>query len=242
MIQQSSTTLESAPNYLSDEIMMHPEKREFPPFDVVRLLSTVFEPTQGCRVCILTDFDEPQKWMKDFSFLESDGFEVQKNAIKHFYEPFKEGAMAELGMHGGEIFAYYCTNGSNLDMKDDVFDSEGNHRCSTVSVEANKCSAGSRAGSRRTLLLHTRPAAGAGDARLPFGDECATAGASETSHPFSIGLHRLPHRSCAVPEPTCCTALGLCSSLAVGSRSVPQRRKRRAVQVREVDAALSPWK
>ena len=127
MIQQSSTTLESAPNYLSDEIMMHPEKREFPPFDVVRLLSTVFEPTQGCRVCILTDFDEPQKWMKDFSFLESDGFEVQKNAIKHFYEPFKEGAMAELGMHGGEMFAYYCTNGSNLDMKDDVFDSEGNH-------------------------------------------------------------------------------------------------------------------
>jgi len=51
-----NTTKELA-EYLSDEIMMHPEKREFPPFDVVRLLSTVFEPTEGCRVvvrCMLT--------------------------------------------------------------------------------------------------------------------------------------------------------------------------------------------
>jgi aminopeptidase len=51
-------------DYLSDEIMKHPEKREFPAFDAVRLLGTVFEPTQGCKVCILTDFDDPQKWMK----------------------------------------------------------------------------------------------------------------------------------------------------------------------------------
>lgn len=113
--------------YLSDEIMMHPENREFPPFDVVRLLSTVFEPTEGCKVCILTDFNEPQKWMKDFAFLESEEFPVQKNAVKHFYEPFKNGVMEELGMTGGEMFAYYCTNGSNLDMKDDVFDAAGNH-------------------------------------------------------------------------------------------------------------------
>ena len=114
-------------DYLCDEIMMHPEKRKFPAFNVSRLLGTVFEPTQGCSVCILTDFAEPQKWMKDFAFLESDGFEVQKNAVKHFYQPFIDGVMTELGMTGGEMFAYYTTNGSNLDMKDDVFDSEGNH-------------------------------------------------------------------------------------------------------------------
>lgn len=114
-------------DYLSDEIMMNPEKREFPDFDVVRLLGTVFEPTQGCRVCILTDFEDPQKWMKNFAFLKADGFEVQKNAVKHFYEPFIDGVMDQLGMTGGEMFAYYTTNGSNLDMKDDVFDSEGNH-------------------------------------------------------------------------------------------------------------------
>ena len=114
-------------DYLCDEIMMHPEKRKFPEFDVARLLGTVFEPTQGCRVCILTDFDDPQRWMKDFAFLKEDGYEVQKNAVKHFYQPFIDGVMEKLGMSGGEMYAYYTTNGSNLDMKDDVFDVEGNH-------------------------------------------------------------------------------------------------------------------
>jgi aminopeptidase len=115
-------------DYLSDEIMMHPEKRVFPPFDAARLLGTVFEPTQGCKVCILTDFDDPQKWMKDFAFLETEKgcFEVQKNAVKHFYQPFIDGVMDQLGMYGGEMFAYYCTHGSNLDMRDEVFDSAGN--------------------------------------------------------------------------------------------------------------------
>ncbi len=115
-------------DYLSDEIIMHPEKRKFPAFDTARLLGTVFEPTSGCRVCILTDFDEPQKWMKNFSFLETDQgtFEVQKNAVKHFYQPFIDGVMDELGMTGGEMFAYRCTHGSNLDMKDDVYDTAGN--------------------------------------------------------------------------------------------------------------------
>ncbi len=126
MIAQPEKNESSIPtDYLSDDIMMHPEKREFPPFDVVRLLSTVFEPTQGCRVCILTDFDDPQKWMKDFAFLDTDEFPVQKNAYKHFYQAFKEGVMDQLGMNGGEMYAYYCTNGSNLDMKDDVFDVNG---------------------------------------------------------------------------------------------------------------------
>ncbi len=126
----SPTTAESQDvtvDYLCNEIMMHPEKRKFPKFDVTRLLSTVFEPTTGCRVCILTDFENPQKMMKGFKFLNEDGFEVQKNAVKHFYQPFIDGVMDELGMTGGEMFAYYTTNGSNLDMKDDVFCSEGKH-------------------------------------------------------------------------------------------------------------------
>jgi leucyl aminopeptidase (aminopeptidase T) len=66
--------------------------------------------------------------MKDFAFLETkdDCFEVQKNAVKHFYQPFIDGVMDQLGMSGGEMFAYHTTNGSNLDMKDDVYDSAGN--------------------------------------------------------------------------------------------------------------------
>ena len=40
------------PDYLREEILLHPENREFPRFDLVRLLGTVFKPTEGCRVCI----------------------------------------------------------------------------------------------------------------------------------------------------------------------------------------------
>ena len=113
------------PDYLNKEILLNPEQRVFPDFNVSRLLDTVFKPTQGCRVCILTDFDEPEHWMKDFSFLKSDGFEVQKNAHHYFYESLRDGVMEELGMTGGEMFAYRCTHGSNLDLSDEVWDSEG---------------------------------------------------------------------------------------------------------------------
>lgn len=114
------------PNYLSDEILSHPENREFPPFSAVRLLDQVFEPTEGCRVCILTDFDEPQKWMKDFAFLSDERFAVQRKGYENFYQTLHEGGMQELGMTGGEMFAYHCTHGSNLDMRDEVFDDKGN--------------------------------------------------------------------------------------------------------------------
>jgi len=114
------------PNYLREEILLNPEKRDFPHFDLKRLLETVFKPTQGCKVCVLIDFDEPQGLLKDFSFLKEEGFEVQKNAHKYFYEGLKEGVMAELGMSGGEMFAYKCTKGSNLDLDDEVYDTDGN--------------------------------------------------------------------------------------------------------------------
>ncbi len=121
----ASTALPTLPEYLSPEIMLNPEKREFPDFDVVRLLHTVFEPTTGCRVCILVDFENPPELIKDFAFLRQDGFPIQKNAHKYFYEALRDGAMAELGMHGGEMYAYRFTNGSNLDLNDEVWDTDG---------------------------------------------------------------------------------------------------------------------
>jgi aminopeptidase len=114
------------PDYLTDEILSSPEKRSFPRFSASRLLKQVFEPTEGCRICILTDFDEPQKWMKDFAFLRAEGFNVQKKGYENFYMTLQNGVLDELGMTGGEMFAYYSTHGSNLDMKDEVFDSKGN--------------------------------------------------------------------------------------------------------------------
>ena len=41
----SAPAAPALPDYLSEEIFQNPEKREFPPFDVARLLSTVFAPT-----------------------------------------------------------------------------------------------------------------------------------------------------------------------------------------------------
>ena len=117
----------SLPDYLREEILLHPENRKFPPFNLTRLLDTVFTPTQGCRVCILIDFDEPAPHIKDFTFLHEDGFPVQKNAHKYFYEGLRKTSLEKLGMTGGEMFAYRCTNGSNLDLEDDVWDTAGNH-------------------------------------------------------------------------------------------------------------------
>jgi aminopeptidase len=124
-IIMAASTVASPPDYLSPEILLHPEKRQFPEFDVVRLLHTVFEPTQNCKVCILVDFDQPEALIKDFHFLTEPGFQVQKNAHKHFYTALQEYAMDKLGMSGGEMFAYRCTKGSNLDLSDEVWDTNG---------------------------------------------------------------------------------------------------------------------
>jgi len=122
----ATLTRPSLPDYFREEILLHPESREFPPFDLVRLLGTVFSPTQGCRVCILIDFDEPKDLIRDYTFLKQSGFPVQKNAYKHFYLGLQNGALDELGMTGGEMFAFRCTHGSNLDLTDAVWDTEGN--------------------------------------------------------------------------------------------------------------------
>jgi hypothetical protein len=113
------------PSYLSEEILLNPERREFPKFDLSRLLDTVFSPTAGCRVCILIDFEDPQKWMKDYSFVGENQFEIQNNAYQYFYRGLHDGVMSELGMSDGDIFAYRYTYGSNLDLSDEVWNAEG---------------------------------------------------------------------------------------------------------------------
>ena len=125
------------PPYLDEAILQNPSRRKFPPFDPARLLSTVFEPTQGCRVCILTDFQEPQELIRNFAFLEQEGFEVQKNAHKYFYETLHAGVMDQLGMTGGEMFAYRCTKGSNLDLDDEVWNTKGEELSLDRDIYAN---------------------------------------------------------------------------------------------------------
>lgn len=113
------------PDYLHEDILLNPESRQFPAFDLTKLLSTVFNPVQGSKVCVLIDFDEPAELIKDFAFLQQDGLEVQKNAYKHFYTGLKNGVMEELELSGGDMFAYRCTYGSNLDLSDEIWDTTG---------------------------------------------------------------------------------------------------------------------
>ena len=93
-------------------------------FDLVKLLSTVFQPIEGLRVCILIDLDDPSL-IKDFAYLEKDGYPVQKHAYHDFYQTLKNGGSDKLGLTGGDIFAYKTTGGSNLELPDTCMDPTG---------------------------------------------------------------------------------------------------------------------
>ncbi|MFO1531084.1 MAG: hypothetical protein U1F77_15440 [Kiritimatiellia bacterium] len=97
----------------------------FPPFDLARFLRTVFVPVEGCKVCILIDLADPAD-MKDFAFLKKPGHPVQKKAHEVFYQGLRNEVMQQLGLTGGEMFAYQTTGGSNLDLPATCVDAAGN--------------------------------------------------------------------------------------------------------------------
>jgi aminopeptidase len=99
-------------------------ERAFPGFDLVRLLASVFEPTQDMRFCILIDLPDLSE-AKGYAFLKNPQRPIQQRAHKHFYEGLKNGALAKLGGTGGEMYAYTQTTGSNLDLPDLCVDMEG---------------------------------------------------------------------------------------------------------------------
>ncbi|MBV8353249.1 MAG: hypothetical protein JOZ21_13340 [Verrucomicrobia bacterium] len=92
-----------------------PEK--FPPFSLSRLLKTVFNPKSGERVAILIDLEDPHD-IKDFGFAKNGDLTIQRNAYEVFYKGLNNGALRELSLTGGEMFAYKITGGSNLDLPD----------------------------------------------------------------------------------------------------------------------------
>lgn len=100
--------------------------KTFPPFNLGRLLKTVFNPEPGERVCILIDLDDPRE-IKDFAFLENPSLTIQRHAYEQFYLGLKQGVADEIGLTGGEMFAYKRTGGSNLDLPEDCYDIQGNH-------------------------------------------------------------------------------------------------------------------
>lgn len=98
--------------------------REFPPFSLSRLLRTVFEPKGGERICILIDLDEPKE-ITGFRFLENPDLSIQRHAHDVFYQGLRNGVNYELGLEGGEMFAYEITGGSNLDLPEKGYATDG---------------------------------------------------------------------------------------------------------------------
>jgi aminopeptidase len=98
--------------------------RKFPPFSLTRLLRTVFDPKPGERVCILIDLENPQE-AECFRFLENPDLSIQRHAYDVFYQGLRDGVMHELGLVGGEMFAYEITGGSNLDLPEKGFATDG---------------------------------------------------------------------------------------------------------------------
>ena len=98
--------------------------RQFPPFSLPRLLRTVFAPKAGQRVCILIDLEDPRD-ISDYRFLKNPDLSIQRNAYEVFYLGLRDSVLAELGLTGGEMFAYEVTGGSNLDLPDTAFTPAG---------------------------------------------------------------------------------------------------------------------
>ena len=98
---------------------------DFPPFSLSRLLNTVFKPKPGTRIAILIDLDDPHD-LEGFKFLQNPDLTIQRHAYETFYRGLRNGVRAELGLAGGDIFAYKITGGSNLDLPDLAVDPEGN--------------------------------------------------------------------------------------------------------------------
>ena len=100
------------------------QENTFPPFNLVRLLRTVFNPQKGEKVCILIDLENPAD-VKNFKFLENKRLSVQKKAYEIFYQGLKNGAMQELQLYACDFFAYKMTGGSNLELPDTVTAPDG---------------------------------------------------------------------------------------------------------------------
>ncbi len=98
--------------------------RQFPPFSLARLLRTVFAPKPGQRVCVLIDLEDPRD-ITDFRFLKNPDLSIQRNAHDVVFCGLRDSVLAELGLTGGEMFAYEITGGSNLDLPEIAFTPAG---------------------------------------------------------------------------------------------------------------------
>ncbi len=98
----------------------------FPPFDLQRLLKTVFAPEGGERIAILIDLADPRT-VKNFEFLKNPNLTIQRHAYHDFYQALHQRVLSELRLQGGDLFAYELTGGSNLDLPEEAWTPQGAH-------------------------------------------------------------------------------------------------------------------
>jgi aminopeptidase len=106
---------------------------QFPQFSLTRLLRTVFQPKHKEKVAIFIDLQDPRQ-IKDLAFLKDSNLSIQRLAYEVFYQGLKNGGLAELGLTGGDLFAYQITGGSNLDLPDQAFRPDGSEVSLTKDV------------------------------------------------------------------------------------------------------------
>ena len=70
---------------------------DFPDFDLAKLLETVFDPIQGCRVAILIDLADTSQ-MEDFAFLSNPELTIQHKAYSVFHQGLQGGIAEKLGV------------------------------------------------------------------------------------------------------------------------------------------------
>ena len=105
-------------------MILDPRQRNFPAFDLTRLMTTCFGSGNGEKVCILIDLPNPAD-IKGFRFLEDETLSIQNYGYEVFYKGFKDGVLDEMNWKDGAIYAYKETGGSNLELEDDCYNIEG---------------------------------------------------------------------------------------------------------------------
>jgi len=95
----------------------------FPEFDLVRLLTTVFELDRCETFAVFTDLDDVNDF-NGLAYLDLEGHEPQKHAYKTLVQGI-ENNLAALNADGVDFYAYKKTGGSNLDLPDVVRKTDG---------------------------------------------------------------------------------------------------------------------
>lgn len=96
----------------------------FPAFSLSRLLETVFAPKPGEVITLIIDLPDPKKAI-NFDFTNERRDTPQNYAYDVFYRGLHDGVLAELGLKGGALFAYQETGGSNLDLPERAYSTDG---------------------------------------------------------------------------------------------------------------------